>query len=181
MRFGNALFEPLWRRETIANIQITIAEELGVETRGAFYDQTGALRDMVQNHALQLLCAIGMEPPINASANAIRDEKLKVLQSLKPWSPDTIGQHVVRGQYAAGTRQGQAVAGYLQESGVAPGSTTETFVALRTEIPTGAGRACHFSSAPANAWPAATPTSWSTSGPCPTRFSRPLRALPTAW
>jgi glucose-6-phosphate 1-dehydrogenase len=134
MRFGNALFEPLWRRETIANIQITIAEELGVETRGAFYDQTGALRDMVQNHALQLLCAIGMEPPINASANAIRDEKLKVLQSLKPWSPDTIGQHVVRGQYAAGTRQGQAVAGYLQESGVAPGSTTETFVALRTEI-----------------------------------------------
>jgi glucose-6-phosphate 1-dehydrogenase len=134
MRFGNALFEPLWRRETIANIQITIAEVLGVETRGAFYDQTGALRDMVQNHALQLLCAIGMEPPINSSANAIRDEKLKVLQSLKPWSPDTVGQHVVRGQYAAGTRQGQAVAGYLQESGVAPGSTTETFVALRTEI-----------------------------------------------
>src|SRR5260370_22616668 len=83
LRFGNALFEPLWRRETIANIQITIAEELGVESRGAFYDQTGALRDMVQNHALQLLCAIGMEPPINASAHAIRDEKLTVLQSLK--------------------------------------------------------------------------------------------------
>ena len=134
MRFGNALFEPLWRRETIANIQITIAEELGVETRGAFYDQTGALRDMVQNHALQLLCAIGMEPPINSGANAIRDEKLKVLQSLKPWSVDTIGQHVVRGQYGAGKVHGQAVPGYLQEKGVAATSTTETFVALRTEI-----------------------------------------------
>ena len=134
MRFGNALFEPLWRRETIANIQITIAEELGVETRGAFYDQTGALRDMVQNHALQLLCAIGMEPPINSSANAIRDEKLKVLQSLKPWSMETIGQHVIRGQYAAGKHQGQMVPGYAQEKGVAAGSTTETFVALRTEI-----------------------------------------------
>ncbi|MCW5238211.1 glucose-6-phosphate dehydrogenase [Verminephrobacter eiseniae] len=134
LRFGNALFEPLWRRETIANIQITIAEELGVETRGAFYDQTGALRDMVQNHALQLLCAIGMEPPINSGANAIRDEKLKVLQSLKPWTADTIGQHVIRGQYAAGNTQGQAMPGYLQEKGVAPGSSTETFVALRTEI-----------------------------------------------
>jgi len=134
LRFGNALFEPLWRRETIANIQITIAEELGVEARGAFYDQTGALRDMVQNHALQLLCAIGMEPPINSGANAIRDEKLKVLQSLKPWSMETIGQHVIRGQYAAGNAHGQGVPGYLQEKGVAPDSTTETFVALRTEI-----------------------------------------------
>ena len=134
LRFGNTLFEPLWRRETIANIQITIAEELGVETRGAFYDQTGALRDMVQNHALQLLCAIGMEPPINSSANAIRDEKLKVLQSLKPWTLETLGQHVVRGQYAAGSYQGQPLAGYLQEKGVAPDSTTETFVALRAEI-----------------------------------------------
>ena len=134
MRFGNALFEPLWRREHIANIQITIAEDLGVDKRGAFYDQTGALRDMVQNHALQLLCAIGMEPPINSSANAIRDEKLKVLQSLKPWTLETIGQHVIRGQYAAGNHQGQPVPGYTQEKGVAASSTTETFVALRTEI-----------------------------------------------
>ncbi len=134
LRFGNALFEPLWRRETIANIQITIAESLGVETRGAFYDQTGALRDMVQNHALQLLCAIGMEPPINSSAHAIRDEKLKVLQSLKPWTGETLAQHVVRGRYAAGTVKGHAVPGYLDEAGVAPSTTTETFVALRTEI-----------------------------------------------
>jgi len=134
LRFGNALFEPLWRRENIANIQITIAEDIGIEKRGAFYDSTGALRDMVQNHALQLLCAVAMEPPINAHADAIRDEKLKVLRSLKPWTAETLGQHVVRGQYAAGTVDGASVAAYRQESGVAPASNTETFVALRTEI-----------------------------------------------
>jgi glucose-6-phosphate 1-dehydrogenase len=134
LRFGNSLFEPLWRRETIANIQITMAEDLGVEKRGAFYDSTGALRDMVQNHALQLLCAIGMEPPINSHADAIRDEKLKVLRSLKPWTPETLNQHVVRGQYAAGNIDGEAVPGYRDEKGVNPESRTETFVALRTEI-----------------------------------------------
>jgi glucose-6-phosphate 1-dehydrogenase len=134
LRFGNALFEPIWRRENIANIQITIAEELGIEKRGAFYDSTGALRDMVQNHALQLLCAVGMEPPINAHADAIRDEKLKVLRSLKAWTPETLGQHVVRGQYGAGTVDGAPAVAYRQESGVKPDSNTETFVALRTEI-----------------------------------------------
>lgn len=134
MRFGNALFEPIWRREHIANIQITIAEDLGVEKRGAFYDQTGALRDMVQNHALQLLCAIGMEPPINSHADAIRDEKLKVLRSLKPWTAETLGLHTVRGQYSAGTAYGERVQGYKDEPGVDPDSHTETFVALRMEI-----------------------------------------------
>ena len=134
LRFGNSLFEPLWRREHIANIQITIAEDLGVESRGAFYENTGALRDMVQNHALQLLCAIGMEPPINAHADAIRDEKLKVLRALKPWTAETLQNHVVRGQYSAGTINGQAVPGYKQEAGVSPESQTETFVALRCEI-----------------------------------------------
>jgi glucose-6-phosphate 1-dehydrogenase len=134
MRFGNALFEPIWRREHIANIQITIAEHLGVEKRGAFYDQTGALRDMVQNHALQLVCAIGMEPPINAHADAIRDEKLKVLRALKPWTAESIGLHAVRGQYTAGATDGERVPGYRDEPGVAPDSHTETFVALRTEI-----------------------------------------------
>jgi glucose-6-phosphate 1-dehydrogenase len=134
MRFGNALFEPIWRREHIANIQITIAEDLGVEKRGAFYDQTGALRDMVQNHALQLVCAIGMEPPINSHADAIRDEKLKVLRALKPWTPETLGLHAIRGQYTAGTAYGERVPGYRDEPGVDPESRTETFVALRTEI-----------------------------------------------
>ncbi|MFM8865937.1 MAG: glucose-6-phosphate dehydrogenase, partial [Limnohabitans sp.] len=132
LRFGNTLFEPLWRREHIANIQITIAEELGVEKRGGFYEGTGALRDMVQNHALQLLCAIAMEPPINAHADAIRDEKLKVLRALKRWTPETLSQHVIRGQYGAGSVDGQTVPGYREESGVSPSSNTETFVALRT-------------------------------------------------
>ncbi|MDM0114479.1 glucose-6-phosphate dehydrogenase [Variovorax sp. J22R133] len=134
MRFGNALFEPIWRREHVANIQITIAEDLGVEKRGAFYDQTGALRDMVQNHALQLVCAIGMEPPINSHADAIRDEKLKVLRSLRHWTPESIGLHAIRGQYATGTAYGERVVGYREEPGVDPESKTETFVALRTEI-----------------------------------------------
>jgi glucose-6-phosphate 1-dehydrogenase len=134
LRFGNALFEPLWRREHIANIQITMSEELGVEKRGGFYETTGALRDMVQNHALQLLCAIAMEPPINAHADAIRDEKLKVLRALKPWTPETLSQHVIRGQYSAGNVFGQAVPAYREEPGVNPASSTETFVALRTEI-----------------------------------------------
>ncbi|MCE2780661.1 glucose-6-phosphate dehydrogenase [Limnohabitans sp.] len=134
LRFGNALFEPLWRREHIAHIQITIAEELGVEKRGGFYETTGALRDMVQNHALQLLCAIAMEPPINAHADAIRDEKLKVLRALKRWTPETLSQHVIRGQYNAGNVEGKAVPAYCNEAGVSPNSSTETFVALRTEI-----------------------------------------------
>ena len=134
LRFGNALFEPLWRREHIANIQITIAEDLGVEKRGGFYETTGALRDMVQNHALQLLCAIGMEPPINSHADAIRDEKLKVLRSLKPWTAETLAHDVIRGQYGVGTIAGVPVPGYRDEAGVSPHSQTETFVALRTEI-----------------------------------------------
>ncbi len=134
LRFGNALFEPLWRREHIANIQISIAEDLGVESRGAFYENTGALRDMVQNHALQLLCAIAMEPPINAHADAIRDEKLKVLRSLKPWTTESLTHDAIRGQYSAGNSGGTKVPGYREETGVNPASNTETFVALRTEI-----------------------------------------------
>ncbi|MGZ5271753.1 MAG: glucose-6-phosphate dehydrogenase [Ramlibacter sp.] len=134
LRFGNALFEPLWRRENIANIQVTIAEDLGVEKRGAFYDSTGALRDMVQNHALQLVCALAMEPPISSDADAIRDEKLKVLRSMRPWTPESMAQHAVRGQYGPGSVGGEPVPGYRQEPGVAPDSCTETFVALRTEI-----------------------------------------------
>ena len=134
LRFGNALFEPLWRRESIANIQITLAESLGVGTRGDYYDQTGALRDMVQNHALQLLTIIAMEPPSTNDADAIRDEKLKVLKSLKPFTPESVARDVVRGQYRAGTVDGKAVPGYLEEIKVPPDSRCETFVALRTEV-----------------------------------------------
>ena len=134
LRFGNALFEPLWRRESIANIQITLAEAIGVGTRGDFYDRTGALRDMIQNHALQLLTMIAMEPPSSNDADAIRDEKLKVLRSLRPFDPDRVSRDVVRGQYRAGTVEGKAVPGYLEETKVPEGSRTETFVALRTEV-----------------------------------------------
>jgi glucose-6-phosphate 1-dehydrogenase len=134
LRFANALFEPVWRREHIANIQITIAEDLGVEKRGGYYDGIGALRDMVQNHALQLLCAIAMEPPINAHADAIRDEKLKVLRSLKRWDAQTLASNIVRGQYSQGHIGTTQVPGYLDETGVNATSPTETFVALKAEI-----------------------------------------------
>jgi glucose-6-phosphate 1-dehydrogenase len=134
LRFGNVLFEPLWRRESIANIQITLAESIGVGTRGDFYDRTGALRDMIQNHALQLLTMVAMEPPSSADADAIRDEKLKVLRSLKPFDAASVARDVVRGQYRAGTVDGQPAVGYLDEAKVPAGSSTETFVALRCEV-----------------------------------------------
>jgi glucose-6-phosphate 1-dehydrogenase len=134
LRFGNALFEPLWRRECIANIQITLAETIGVGTRGDFYSRTGALRDMIQNHALQLLTMVAMEPPSRNDADAIRDEKLKVLRSLKPFDRDSIARDAVRGQYRAGNGDAKAAPGFLEEARVPPASRCETFVALRTEV-----------------------------------------------
>jgi glucose-6-phosphate 1-dehydrogenase len=136
LRFGNTLFEPLWRRGQVQHVQITIGEQLGVEARGDFYDRTGALRDMVQNHLLQLLCILAMEPPASSAADAVRDEKLKVLRALRPIGDAEALIKTVRGQYRAGVIGSTKVAGYLDEGGVAVDSRTETFVALKAEIDT---------------------------------------------
>jgi len=136
LRFGNVLFEPLWRREWISDVQITIAEEIGVGNRMDYYDTAGALRDMLQNHLLQLLCIVAMEPPVSAAPDAVRDEKLKVLRSLRPFTPQTLAHNVVRGQYRSGHVQGVPVPGYRKEPSANPASRTETFVALKAEIDT---------------------------------------------
>jgi glucose-6-phosphate 1-dehydrogenase len=133
-RFGNGIFEPLWNRNYIDYVQITAAEKLGVEQRAAFYESAGTVRDMIQSHVLQLASLVAMEAPSAFDATAVRNEKLKVLQCVRPFRPETVDKLVVRGQYGPGNIDGKEVRGYRQEPGVNPNSRTETFVALKLYV-----------------------------------------------
>ena len=134
LRFGNGIFEPLWNRNYVDHVQITAGETLGVERRGGFYETTGALRDMIQSHVLQLTSLVAVEPPASFDANSVRNEKLKVLQSIRPFNIDMMAHSVVRGQYGPGKIADKDVPGYRQEQGVAANSRTETFVAAKVLI-----------------------------------------------
>src|SRR5438477_3972061 len=133
-RFGNSMFEPIWNRNYIEYVGITAAEPLGVEARAGFYEETGALRDMVANHILQLLTLTAMEPPIAFEADAVREQKVQVLRSIRPMSVEDVAARTIRGQYGPGSVNGEKVPGYRDEKGVSKGSTTETFVAVEFHI-----------------------------------------------
>jgi glucose-6-phosphate 1-dehydrogenase len=133
-RFANGLFEPVWNRNYIDRVEITAAEDIGIGSRAGYYDNAGALRDLVQNHMLQLLCHVAMEPPVHFEADEIRDEKVKVLRSVLKPTPETVDEIAIRGQYGPGTVGGDTVPGYLQEQGVPADSNTETYAAIRLEI-----------------------------------------------
>ena len=133
-RFANGIFEPIWNRSHVSDVQITVAENIGVEGRGSYYEEAGALRDMMQNHLLQLLCLIAMEPPVTFDATPVREEKNKVLQAIHPIDPDHVADVAMRGQYGAGFINNKPVPGYRQEKGVAPDSRTETYAALKLQV-----------------------------------------------
>lgn len=133
-RFGNSIFEPIWNRNYIDHVQITVAEQLGVEQRGNYYDSAGALRDMIPNHIFQLVTLTGMEPPVSFEADAVRDEQSKILHAIQPFSEEEVLRKTVRGQYDAGEIEGKAVPEYRSEENVSPTSNTETFAALKLSI-----------------------------------------------
>src|SRR3989442_1671711 len=133
-RFANGIFEPLWNQKYIDHVQIVVAESLGIGTRAEYYEESGAIRDMVQNHIMQVLCLTTMEAPVAFDADAIRDEKVKVIRAIPLLTPEEVAQRTVRGQYTAGVIDGQPVIGYKEEKGVVPNSTIETYVALKLFI-----------------------------------------------
>ncbi len=133
-RFANGIFEPLWNQKYIDHVQILVAESIGIGSRSEYYEESGAIRDMVQNHIMQVLCLTAMEAPVAFDADAIRDEKVKVMRAIPLFTPEEVKQRTVRGQYTAGTSDGQPQVGYREEKGVNPNSTTETYVALKLFI-----------------------------------------------
>src|SRR5262249_12828820 len=130
-RFANGIFEPIWNRRYVDHVQITVSESIGMEGRGRYYDGSGALRDMVQNHLMQLLCLVAMEPPATFDADAVRGEKVKVLHAVRPLKERDVPQLIVRGQYGPGSVGAEDVPGYREEPGVSPYSQTDTYVAMK--------------------------------------------------
>ena len=133
-RFGNGIFEPIWNRNYVDHVQITVAESLGVGSRGGYYDKSGAIRDMVQNHMMQLVALTAMEPPVTYDAESVRNQKVNVLRSIAPLDPLEVNKWVVRAQYEAGIVDGKEIPGYLETEGIPPQSTTETYLAWKLEI-----------------------------------------------
>ncbi len=181
LRFGNGLFEPVWNRRYIDHVQITVAETVGVEDRGGYYDRSGALRDMVQNHLFQLLALTAMEPPISFSAEAVRDERVKVLHAIHPFTEAGVRADVVRGQYGPGTWNGRPFPGTVRKRRCHPGRQPRPTSPSGSRSTTGASRACRSTSGPASGCPRACPRSRSSStgrrcacssGPAPASSNR---------